>query len=684
MDNKYKITKRDGRKVIYNIEKIYNAILNATKASDYGVVDTDDIAGRIAEVIDRRLREMWLDGEEVHVETVQDLVEENLMDAGYYDIVKRYMIYRHKHQKIRNMNKKFTDAMNMIDDYLNLDDWKVNENSNMGYSLQGLNNHISAEITEEYWLQEIYPQEVTKLHKSGDLHIHDLGQLSVYCVGWDLKDVLLEGFSGVTHKVESNPPRHFDTALMQAVNFLFTLQGESAGAQAFSSFDTYLAPFIHYDNLDYKEVKQAMQQFIYNLNVPTRVGFQTPFTNITLDLNPPKNMKDTPVIIGGEHKEESYGDFQEEMDMFNSAFAEVMMEGDKKGRVFSFPIPTYNVTEDFPWDKEELKPVWEMTAKYGIPYFSNMVNSDLNPEDIRSMCCRLQINNKQLRKRGGGLFGANPLTGSVGVVTINLPRIGYQSENKREFLNRIEKLMDVAKTALESKRKVLEKLTDRGLYPYNQFYLRKVKQRFDEYWKNHFNTIGILGMNEALDNLLGENMGTEQGNQFAVEVMEFMRDKLVEYQEETGDIFNLEATPGESTTYRFAKLDREHFGDDIVCANQNKVVENTAEPYYTNSTHLPVGYTDDVFEALELMDETQKLYTGGTVVHSFLGEQMPNIESTKKLIKRTFENFQLPYFSITPTFSICPKHGYLPGKHEYCPKCDDKLRAEGIDPEELD
>ena len=672
----YKVTKRDGSNVVFDINKIYNAITEALKSVDIKEYKVANIAGDITDEVASKIKDEWNNGATINVEDIQDIVESTLMEAGHHDVAKNYIIYRYQHQKIRNLGKQFEDAMHMIDDYLNLDDWKVNENSNMGYSLQGLNNHISSEITEEYWLQEIYPKEVTDKHKAGDLHLHDLGQLSVYCVGWDLEDLLLEGFSGVTHKIESSPPKHFDTALMQCVNFLFTLQGESAGAQAFSSFDTYLAPFIRYDDLDYKEVKQAMQQFIYNLNVPTRTGFQTPFTNITLDLKPPRNIEDTPVIVGGEHKDKTYADFQDEMDMFNRAFAEVMMEGDRKGRVFSFPIPTYNVTPDFPWDKDTLKPVWEMTAKYGIPYFSNMINSDIKPEDVRSMCCRLRLDSKELRKRGGGLFGANPLTGSVGVVTLNMPRIGYQVDTEAEFLDRIEELMDTAKKALETKREVIEKLTENGLYPYSKFYLRKVKQRFDEYWKNHFNTIGILGMNEALENFLGEDIATAEGQRLSKEVMHFMRDKLKEYQEETGDVFNLEATPGESTTYRFAKLDREKFGDDIICANQDRVCSDNADPYYTNSTHLPVGYTSDVFEALELMDDTQKLYTGGTVIHGFLGERMPNIEATKKLIKRTFENFELPYFSVTPTFSICPKHGYLEGHHDYCPKCDAEMGIE--------
>ncbi|MFO7820018.1 MAG: ribonucleoside triphosphate reductase [Halanaerobacter sp.] len=985
------IKKRDGNKVEFKKEKITEAVLKAAQAVD---MEDKGIAQEVTAEVISYLKIFYKEDGTPSVEQVQDLVEKTLIEAGHSDIAKAYILYREQHSKIRNTEKLFDDALNAVGSYLDRSDWRVKENSNMGYSLQGLNNHISSEVTAQYWLQEIYPQEIREKHSNGDLHIHDLGNLSVYCCGWDLKDLLLNGFGGVPTKVESKPPKHFRTALMQSVNFLYTLQGEAAGAMAFSNFDTYLAPFIAYDDLNYEEVKQGMQEFIYNLNVPTRVGFQcmsedteiltpkgwkkynevevgariktfnveenkienskvnkvfrrhyegkmynltnriqdqlispehrvvrkingtnkyrlqpieevakmkspaiipitapndsqeiklsdeeiqliawiiaegslekkgnwrrltiyqsrnknrakfdeiialldklgykytthegakslgdrvsqirfnaetsrailelfdqnnsinyipqqllsmsqrqselfintyikgdghedckitttdkhisdelqqiiinsgngvtvntreatkigskkryilrviehqdtyisdikevnydgiiwcpntdnetviarrngkvfitgnTPFTNITMDLNVPDNMKDEPVIIGGDVQEETYQEFQAEMDMLNRAFAEVMLEGDKKDRVFSFPIPTYNITPDFEWDNEVLDPVWEMTAKYGLPYFSNFVNSDMDPQDIRSMCCRLRIDNTELRKRGGGLFGSHPLTGSVGVCTLNMPRIGYQAESKEEFLGQTYRLMDIAQESLEIKREVLENLTENGLYPYSKFYLRNIKERFDEYWKNHFNTIGLNGMNEALENFMGCNIAADKGREFAVEVMEAMRDRLVDYQEETGNIYNLEATPAEGTSYRFAKLDRERFGDDIICANQERVVEGEGDPYYTNSSQLPVDHTRDIFEAFQLQDPLQKLFTGGTVLHGFIGEKMPSIESTKKLVKRLAHNFELPYYSLTPTFSICPKHGYIAGEHEYCPKCDAEIGYE--------
>ncbi|MFW6238835.1 MAG: ribonucleoside triphosphate reductase, partial [Halanaerobiales bacterium] len=439
-----------------------------------------------------------------------------------------------------------------------------------------------------------------------------------------------------------------------------------------------LAPFIAYDDLDYEEVKQAMQEFLFNMNVPTRVGFQTPFTNITMDLTVPEFLAEQPVIIGGERQDRVYGEFQKEMDIFNRVFAELMIEGDAKGRVFSFPIPTYNITSSFDWDNPVLDPVWEMTAKYGIPYFSNFVNSDMKPEDARSMCCRLRLDNRELRKRGGGLFGANPMTGSIGVVTLNLPRIGYLASTEEEFMDRIYELMDLARESLEIKRRVLENLTEQGLYPYARFYLRNVKDRFDEYWKNHFNTIGINGMNEAVLNFMGRNIAEPAGREFAVKVMKKMKEKMVEYQEETENLFNLEATPAEGTAYRLARLDKDKFGSDIFVANEERVRNEDAEPYYTNSSHLPVGYTSDIFTALDLQDDLQQEYTGGTVFHGFLGEKMPDIESTKLLVKRVAENYSLPYYTITPTFSICPVHGYLPGEHYYCPKCEaeEEMREE--------
>lgn len=541
--------------------------------------------------------------------------------------------------------------LNLVDAYLKQLDWKVNENSNMSYSIQGLNNYIASEISKQYWLNRIYPENIKNAHINGDIHIHDLNIISVYCVGWDLKDLLSEGFTGVKGKVESAPAKHFRTALGQIVNFMYTMQGEAAGAQAFSNFDTILAPFIRYDNLDYKQVKQAIQEFVFNMNVPTRVGFQTPFTNITMDLNVPSYYAEQPVIIGGELQEATYKEFQKEMDMLNKAFFEVMMDGDNSGRVFTFPIPTYNITKDFDWDNENIKGLWKMAAKYGIPYFSNFINSDMSPEDARSMCCRLRIDNRELEYRGGGLFGSNPLTGSIGVVTINLPKIAEVSKTKVEFLERLAQKMELAKDSLEIKRKLLENLTDKELYPYTKFYLRDIKARFGVYWKNHFSTIGLIGMNEACLNLFGENIGSLQGKQFAIEVMDYMRAKIVKFQKETGNNYNLEATPGEGTSYRLAKLDKDKY------------------PYYTNSTQLPVNYTDDIFEVLDHQDDLQTKYTGGTVVHIYAGERIQSIETMKNLVKKICNNYHLPYFTFSPTFSTCPNHGYVAGEHYTCPEC---------------
>lgn len=541
--------------------------------------------------------------------------------------------------------------INLVEGYLKQLDWKVNENSNMAYSIQGLNNYIASEISKQYWLNKIYPADIRNAHLNGDIHIHDLNIISVYCVGWDLKDLLTEGFTGVRGKIESAPAKHFRTALGQIVNFMYTMQGEAAGAQAFSNFDTLLAPFISYDNLDYTQVKQAVQEFVFNMNVPTRVGFQTPFTNITMDLTVPSYYAEQPVIIGGELQERTYKEFQKEMDMLNKAFFEVMMEGDNSGRVFTFPIPTYNITKDFDWDNENINGLWEMAAKYGIPYFSNFINSDMSPEDARSMCCRLRIDNRELEYRGGGLFGSNPLTGSVGVVTVNLPKIAEISKTKGEFLEKLSQKMEIAKESLEIKRKLLEDLTDKDLYPYTKFYLRDIKSRFGVYWKNHFSTIGLIGMNEACLNLLGDDIGSFRGKQFALDVMDFMRAKIVEFQKETGNNYNLEATPGEGTSYRLAKLDREKY------------------PYYTNSTQLPVNYTDDIFEVLDHQDDLQTKYTGGTVVHIYAGERIQSKETMKNLVKKICNNYHLPYFTFSPTFSTCPNHGYVAGEHFTCPEC---------------
>lgn len=660
-----KIRKRDGRVVKFEPEKITDAIFKAALA--VGGKDRDTSESLATKVI-KLLEESTKPDEIPTVEATQDIIEKILVENGHFKTAKSFILYRAQHKEIREFKKMLTDT-SMIESYLNESDWRVRENSNMTYSLQGLNSHISSKIISRYWLQKIYPPEIRKAHANGEFHIHDLGVFGAYCVGWDIKDLLIHGFQGVRGKVESKPPKHLRVALGQIINFFYTLQGESAGAQAFSNFDSYLAPFIRYDKVDYKQVKQSMQEFMFNINVPTRVGFQTPFTNITLDLTIPGHMKDEPVIIGGKPQKEVYGDFQEELDMINTAFAEVMLEGDASGRVFTFPIPTYNITKDFDWDNENYKPIWEMTAKYGIPYFANFINSDMSPDDVRSMCCRLRIDNRELRKRGGGLFGANPLTGSIGVVTINMPRVGYLAKNEEDFFKKLAQKMDLAQESLEIKRKIIESFMERGLYPYSKFYLRNTKKSEGQYWKNHFSTIGLVGMNEALLNLLSVTIADDKGKEFAIKVLDFMRDRLANYQESTGHIYNLEATPAESTSYRLARGDKKEF-PKIITANEQKVKKG-APPYYTNSTQLPVGFTHDIHTALKLQDDIQTRYTGGTVLHGFLGERMPSGEAVKKLVKAIATNFRLPYFTITPTFSICPVHGYLSGEHEFCPVCDE-------------
>jgi ribonucleoside-triphosphate reductase (formate) len=565
------------------------------------------------------------------------------------------------------------DGFKLVDEYIDGSDWRVNENSNQSYSLHGLSNFISNSVQSKYWLYEVYPENIREAHLNADLHIHDLHLLSTYCCGWDLKDFLIRGFGGVAGFMEVSPPKHLDSALNQLIYELYTLRHEAQGAQAVSSLDTYMAPFIRYDNLSYKQVKQKIQTFIYGMNLPVDKGFQVPFTNVTMDIKPEGELAEEHVIIGGKVMPEQYKDFQKEILMFNKAFAEVMMRGDSNGRVFSWPIPTYNITKDFPWDEPELEAIWEMTAKYGIPYFSNFINSDMNPDDVRSMCCRLRIDNRELKKRGGGLFGSNPLTGSIGVVTVNISRLGFKHKgNKDEFYKALREVMDLAKDSLVIKRGVIEELTDRGLYPYSRHYLDGIKKRFGGYWKNHFNTIGLLGMSDGAVNFMDKDISTPEGKEFSEEVLDYMRDVLMEYQDETGEIFNLEATPGESTAYRFAKTDKKEFGDDIKVSNE-EAYQNGAPPYYTNSTQLPIGFTDDIFEALDHQDDLQTKYTGGTVVHLFIGERINDIETTKKLVKTVAEKYKLPYYSITPTFSVCPTHGYLKGEHEFCPKCDQEI-----------
>lgn len=656
------IKKRDGRVVEFDSSKITAAIAKAGQATgEFREREARKMTLRVLTLV----HEMRL-GPNPDVEEIQDIVERVLLDSPYYRTAKAYIIYREQHAQIRRIA---TEAqVDLVDHYISKLDWKIKENSNMCYSLQGLNNYISSDVTAEYWLNKIYPPAIRRAHTDGDLHIHDLSLLSVYCVGWDLTDLLQNGFKGVEGKVESAPPKHLRSALGQIVNFFYTLQGEAAGAQALSNFDTLLAPFIRYDKLSYAKVKQALQEFVFNINIPTRVGFQTPFTNITMDLCVPATLKDQPVIIAGKDKKAPYGEFQAEMDTFNRAFAEVMIEGDAKGRVFTFPIPTYNITRDFDWDNPNLETVWKMTGKYGIPYFSNFVNSDMSPEDARSMCCRLRLDNRELLKRGGGLFGANPLTGSIGVVTINLPRIGYLARDEGEFFDALQEKVYLAIESLIIKRKVLEQFTEKNLYPYSKFYLRAIKERSGVYWKNHFSTIGIVGMNEACLNFLATDIATARGQDFAVKAMDALRAMIAEIQDRTGDIFNLEATPAEGTSYRLAMIDKKRH-PAILCANEEDFRQGAA-PYYTNSTQLPVNHTDDIFETLTLQDHLQTKYTGGTVLHLFLGEQVGDIETVKALIRKVSNTYRLPYFTLTPTFSVCPSHGYLKGEQLHCPDCD--------------
>ncbi len=655
-----KIRKRNGQVVQFDRTKIKTAILKAGLATgEYGPDIAEVLALRVINLAMQILSE-----DTIEVERIQDIVEEVLLASPYKKTAKAYIIYRDQHARIREMVS--TAGVNLIDQYLEKLDWQVNENSNMAYSLQGLNNYISAEVSKTYWLNKIYPPEIRQAHVNGDFHIHDLGLLSVYCVGWDLMQMLMMGFCGAEGKVESSPAKHFRSALGHIVNFFYTLQGEAAGAQAFSNFDTLLAPFIRYDGLSYREVKQALQEFVFNINVPTRVGFQTPFTNITLDLKPPKAYADQAVIVGGKPQQLTYSDFQAEMEILNKAFLDVMIEGDAKGRVFTFPIPTYNITSDFDWDNPALAFLWEVTAKYGIPYFSNFVNSDLNPDDARSMCCRLRLDTRSLETRGGGLFGANPLTGSIGVVTINMPRLGYLAEDENDFISRLDEVLTLAKNSLEIKRKVLEYYTQNGLYPYTKFYLKQIYERFQQYWKNHFSTIGIIGMNEACLNLLNCTIGSGRGKDFALQVMDHIRAELIKFQEDTGNNYNLEATPAEGTSYRLALIDRKQF-PDIINANSGG-----STPFYTNSTQLPVDYSSDIFEVLDLQDDLQKKYTGGTVLHIFGGERVEHAESIKKLVKTICNRYHLPYFTFSPTFSICPEHGYLDGEKTICPYCNNE------------
>lgn len=651
------IVKRDGRVEAFEPAKITKAIFKAALACGG---NDEDLAGQLTAQVLAEIERKY-GSRTPDVEGVQDIVEKVLIENGHAKTAKAYILYRDKRRSAREINALIGATIGMFGDYLGDRDWGIKENANMQKSVNGLNNYVREAFTKKYWLYEIYPDDVRHAHESGDAHIHDLGFFGPYCAGWDLRQLLTDGFGGVEGKVESSPAKHLRSFLGQIVNSTFTTQGETAGAQAWSSFDTYCAPFVYYDRMSFDEVKQCLQEFVFNINVPTRVGFQCPFSNLTFDIRVPRTLRDQPVIVGGEIMDRTYGDMQECMDLFNRAFCAVMLEGDAKGRVFTFPIPTINITKDFEWDSPVVDDFMRITCKYGIPYFANYVNSDLSPEDAVSMCCRLRLDTRELRKRGGGLFGSNPMTGSIGVFTINLPRIGYLSNNKEEFFSRLEHIASLGKTSLEIKRKIIEQQTEQGLYPYSGHYLRAIKARTGEYWTNHFNTIGIVGMNEACLNFLGKDISTPEGLAFALEVMHFLRDLMVKFQQETGHQYNLEATPAEGTTYRLALLDKEKF--------PNIIQAGTTVPFYTNSSQLPVEFTDDIFECCDLQDELQSLYTGGTVQHLYMGERIEDIEVCKSVIRKVFEKYKMPYISITPTFSVCQDHGYIAGEHFTCPEC---------------
>ncbi len=681
------IQKRDESVVPFDKQKIKQAIEKAVAvANDDSDIDVSGLVKEILERIDKESKENI-----PQVEFVQDIVENVLIEGGYSEIAKSYILYRQKRIEERSDKNVMVTVSDTMEEYLDQLDWRVNENANQGYSVGGMILNTSGKVTANYWLSHVYPKAVGEAHRNADYHIHDLSMFTGYCAGWSLRALLEEGFNGVDNKIESGPPKHLSSAVAQMVNFLGTLQNEWAGAQAFSSFDTYLAPYVrkkkeeiirdlkeyfdtdneerfdeYVDKQLYKYVFQNMQSFVFNLNIPSRWGTQTPFTNITLDWECPNDMKDKKLLLGGKPFKYTYGELQKEMDIINKAFIEVMEAGDVKGRTFTFPIPTYNITKDFKWDDPKTEALFEMTAKYGTPYFQNFINSDLDPGDVRSMCCRLQLDLKELRKRGGGLFGSAEMTGSIGVVTINAARLGYvYAGDKKAFYKQLDYLMELAKTSLEIKRKVVQKWLDRGLYTFTKRYLNNLN--------SHFSTIGINGVNESIRNFTKDEYGitSKSGQEFGIEMLEYMRDKLAEFQEETGNLYNLEATPGEGTTYRFAKKDKELYPDILQAGTEEA-------PFYTNSSQIPVGYTDDVFEALELQDELQTKYTGGTVLHCYMNERISSARACANLVKKILTNFHLPYITITPTFSICPKHGYLSGEHEYCPRCDDEIGLKNI------
>jgi ribonucleoside-triphosphate reductase len=654
-----RVLKRDGTEAPFDQKKIFSAILRAGQATgEFGELEAQLLTAQVVKVLGHRLHHDELPD----IERIQDTVEQILITANHLQTARSYIVYREQHQKLREDRRTLVDVATSVNEYLDRADWRVNANANQGYSLGGLILNSSGKMIANYWLSHVYSPEIGEAHREGDLHIHDLDMLSGYCAGWSLRTLLVEGLNGVPGKVEAGPPKHLSSAVGQIVNFLGTLQNEWAGAQAFSSFDTYLAPYIRKDNLSFEEVKQSIQELIYNLNVPSRWGTQTPFTNLTFDWVCPEDLREQIPYIAGEEMPFAYGDLQFEMDMINRAYIEVMTAGDAKGRIFTFPIPTYNMTPDFPWESENADRLFAMTAKYGLPYFQNFINSELTPNMVRSMCCRLQLDLRELLKRGNGLFGSAEQTGSLGVVTVNCARLGHLYKgNEEALMQRLDELLILARNSLESKRKVIQRHIDSGLFPYTKRYLGTLR--------NHFATIGVNGINEMIRNFSGdtEDVTTAWGHEFACRFLDHVRERMVEFQEETGNLYNLEATPAEGTTYRFAKEDKKRFPGILQAGSEEK-------PYYTNSSQLPVGYTDDPFEALALQEKLQKKYTGGTVLHLYMSERISSTDACRKLVRRSLENFGLPYITITPTFSICPTHGYLDGEYEYCPRCDDELR----------
>lgn len=657
----YKVKKRNGKLVEFKIEKIADAIKKAFEAEKREFTDNtiDFIALKVTSNFEPKIK----DGV-ICVEDIQDSVEETLSNSGYADVAKAYILYRKLHEKMRNIKDTVLDYKDVVNKYLNISDWRVKENSTVTYSVGGLILSNSGAITANYWLSEVYSEDVADAHKNADIHIHDLSMLTGYCAGWSLKQLIMEGLGGVPGKITSSPAKHLSTLCNQMVNFLGIMQNEWAGAQAFSSFDTYLAPFVRADNLSYKEVKQALQSFVYGVNTPSRWGTQAPFTNITLDWVVPNDLAELYALVGGKEMDFKYKDLKKEMDMINKAFIEIMIEGDANGRGFQYPIPTYSITKDFDWSEtENNKLLFEMTAKYGTPYFSNYINSDMEPSDVRSMCCRLRLDLRELRKKSGGFFGSGESTGSVGVVTLNMPRLAYLSKTEDEFYERLNNMMDIAASSLDTKRKVVNRFLDAGLYPYTKRYLGT--------FNNHFSTIGLVGMNEACLNAswIKEDLTHEKAQNFTINVLNHMRNRLSDYQEKYGDLFNLEATPAESTSFRLAKHDKAKYPEIITASNAEET------PYYTNSSHLPVSFTEDIFKALEIQDEMQTLYTSGTVFHAFLGEKLPDWKAAANLVKKIAENFKLPYYTMSPTYSVCANHGYLVGEHFKCPECGGKTEV---------